>query len=440
MGLFCLRIVSIHIRWWTIQDIRSLFKGIWYNCLYEKMDHPHSLPHHRPPHLGRAWSWYFWHTICWQLNMIIRTLYKTIAKPIFFQMDPERVHDMMISLGSWLGRHNITRGLTKALFHYKHKVLEQTIAGIDFANPLGLAAGFDKNAQIIDIMAPVGFGHTEVGSITGEPCEGNPKPRLWRLPKSKGLVVYYGLKNDGSEAIAKRLHGRTFDLPVGISIAKANCKATADRDAGIEDYTTAFERLKDCGAYVTINISCPNAFGGQPFSNPNDLDALLTRLEQIPCEKPIFLKLPPDLDEAALDMLIGVCDDHRIDGFICTNLTKDRENKAIGQHLKDADIPDVGGISGLPVRDLATETISHIYKKTEGKYVIIGCGGVASAKDAYEKIKAGASLVQLITGMIYEGPQLIGEINAGLVKLLKADGYGSISEAVGANHEKENHN
>lgn len=358
-------------------------------------------------------------------------MYKNIAKPIFFHIDPEKVHDTMIFLGKFLGSNIITRSLTSIFFNYSNKKLEQDILGINFKNPIGLAAGFDKNASIVKILPSVGFGYAEVGSITGESCEGNPKPRLWRLKKSAGLVVYYGLKNDGCAKIAKKLKNEKYTVPIGVSIAKTNSRQTAKKEAGIHDYVKAFSMLKDIGSYITINISCPNAFGGQPFTKAEDLDDLLTEIEKIPCSKPIFLKLTPDLSAKELDALIHVCDNHRIGGFICTNLTKDRTNEEVKKHLKDSNIKMVGGISGRPIKELSIKLIDYIYKKTKRRYIIIGCGGVFSAKDAYEKIKAGASLIQLITGMIFEGPQLISEINQGLVTLLKKDGYKNISQAVG---------
>lgn len=364
-------------------------------------------------------------------NIVSRFLYKTFAKPIFFLIDPEKIHNIMISAGKFLGSNCITRGFTALAFGYSNKALEQNILGITFKNPLGLAAGFDKDAHLTGLLKEVGFGHEEIGSITGEPCEGNPKPRLWRLKKSKGLVVYYGLKNDGCKKISKRLKNKKFNIPIGVSIAKTNCKATADKEDGIKDYLKAYKAMLEIGDYITINISCPNAFGGLPFSDPSSLNQLLQEIRNVESSKPIFLKLPPDLSEKEIDDIIETADRHKIDGFICTNLTKDRSNEEIRKHLKDADTKSVGGISGNPIKDLSTKVVSQIYKKTQGRYIIIGCGGVFSAQDAYDKIKAGASLVQLITGMIFEGPQLMSEINQGLVKLLKKDGYKNISEAVG---------
>jgi len=305
----------------------------------------------------------------------------------------------------------------------------QTIGGIRFSNPIGLAAGFDKNAQLTRILPCVGFGFEEVGSITGEPCVGNPKPRLWRLPKSQGLVVYYGLKNDGCEAIAKRLRNEHFKFPVGVSVAKTNNSQTVDVQAGIADYEKAFRAFLDIGDYFTVNISCPNAFGGEPFSSPEKLDALLACLDTIETPKPIFLKMPADISTYELDALVAVADRHRVHGFVLTNLTKKRDRPEIVQdEIKGL---DKGGVSGKPVYDASNKMISHLYKAVGKRYVIIGCGGIFSAADAYEKIRCGASLVQLITGMIFEGPQLIGEINCGLVRLLKRDGFSNISEAIG---------
>lgn len=331
--------------------------------------------------------------------------------------------------GRILGSNFFTKNLTALFFSYSHKSLEQKILGIKFSNPVGLAAGFDKDARLTNILPSVGFGFTEVGTITGEKCLGNPKPRLWRLKKSKGLVVYYGLKNDGSKEISRRLKKQKFSIPVITSIGKTNNKSTVETDAGIKDYIKAYKAFTDVGQIFDINISCPNAFGGQPFSDPQKLHKLLLQIDKIPTKKPIFLKMPPDLPDRQLEEILKVVGEHKVAGFICTNLIKDR--KVIRTKTQDRFIPEKGGISGKVVEDLSNNLIQKIYQKNKGKYVIIGCGGVFSAEDAYKKIKLGSSLIQLITGMIFEGPQLIGEINRGLVKLLKEDGYKNISEAVG---------
>ncbi|MCX6712368.1 MAG: quinone-dependent dihydroorotate dehydrogenase [Candidatus Vogelbacteria bacterium] len=362
--------------------------------------------------------------------------------------------------------------MAKTWFDYQNPILEQEILGIKFKNPIGLAAGFDKNAEMIDIMSAVGFGFTEVGSVTGRACAGNPKPRLWRLPKSRSLIVYYGLKNNGAEEIAKRLKANEVGsgytrsnlvrpkFPVGISLAKTNDEKTITTEDGIADYLLAYQKFVEAGVsdYYTINISCPNAFGGEPFVDPIKLDRLLSALNSshgtlpksdlatrdttssaLPWPKPVFLKMPPDLNHEQVDQIIDLARKYKINGFICSNLTKDRSNEFIKNKIKEKLPTDVGGLSGKIVEDLANEQIKYIYQKIhpvqsealDNKMIIIGCGGVFLAKDAYAKIKAGASLIQLITGMIFEGPQLIGQINQGLVELLQKDGYKNIGEAIG---------
>lgn len=358
---------------------------------------------------------------------MIRFFYTKALKPFYFRRDPEQVHDAMTRVGQFLGKHAITKKIISLLFSFSHPALEQNLLGIHFPNPVGLAAGFDKDALLTDILPAVGFGFAEVGSITGEPCEGNPKPRLWRLKKSQALVIYYGLKNEGCEKISARLQQKSFKIPIGASIAKTNSPTTTETEAGINDYSKAFRQFVNIGQYFTINISCPNAFGGEPFTDPNKLERLLLAIDAIPTQKPIFLKLSPDLNEEQVNAILQVCERHRIHGFICSNVTKKRDVTKIHDQI----IPERGGISGKVVEGLSNDQIRFIYQKTGKKYIIIGCGGIFSAPDAYAKIKAGASLVQLITGMIFEGPQLISEINRGLVQLLKNDGFQNISEARG---------
>ncbi|MFH1218380.1 MAG: quinone-dependent dihydroorotate dehydrogenase [Candidatus Peregrinibacteria bacterium] len=375
-------------------------------------------------------------------NILIRIIYKGVFRQIFFLFDPEFTHDTALLAGKILGSNPITRTFSKLAFNYSHPSLEQTLLGIRFKNPIGLAAGFDKDAQLTAIIPNVGFGFSEVGSITGEPCKGNPKPRLWRLKKTKGLVVYSGLKNKGCEHIGKSLRRKKFSIPIGISIAKTNCKKTAKLEEGIKDYVKAHNELSDLGDYMTINISCPNAFGGKPFTSAKNLDMLLTELEKVPIKsairRPVFLKLAPDLKNHQIDTILKVASSHKIQGFICTNLTKDRKIPHIKKFIEKEDIPKLGGISGKPIQHLSDKTLAYVYKKLKSqrkKYILMGCGGIFTAEDAYRKIRLGANLVQLITGMIFEGPQIVSEINQGLVKLLKKDGFSSIKEAVGVDNK-----
>ena len=365
-------------------------------------------------------------------NKIEKIIYKYLVKRIFFLIDPETTHNMLVRIGKTLGTNAITRGLTASCFRYRNKKLEQDILGIHFGNTIGLSAGFDKNAHLTDILPAVGFGFEEIGSITAEPCAGNPKPRLWRLPKSQAIIVNYGLMNDGSKAIAQKLRKKNFKIPIATSIAKTNCLETADTNKGIEDYAKGFKEFTNIGDLFVVNISCPNAFGGQPFTDKKRLQKLLQRLDKIKTKKPVFLKISPDLSHKEMNDIIAVAKKHRIHGFILTNLSKKREHWKI----PDKELPSKGSISGKAVEKMSNDLLAYTYKKTKGQFILVGCGGVFSAEDAYTKIKLGASLVQLITGMIFEGPQVISEINQGLVKLLKQDRYKNISEAVGSAYSK----
>lgn len=390
-------------------------------------------------------------------NAIISFFYRFFLKKIFFRFDPEDVHDHMTSVGKTLGKYLFLRSIVSVLFSYKDKSLEQKYFDIDFINPIGLSAGFDKNAELLDIIPKVGFSFEEIGSITSLPCLGNPKPRLWRLPRSKALVVYYGLKNNGVEEIGRRikrwqdrLKNKNEKIPIfGVSIAMTNCKENIEIENAINDFKKGVEKVVDfdIGNYITINVSCPNTQGGQPFINTSNMNELFAKISPTlqksnssSYRKPVFIKISPDIKEENVGEIINICDKYNIDGVILSNLTKKKDNPEI----KDI-LPPVGGVSGKPVYSLSLDLISQFYKKSLNMkkerisqgwdFIIIGCGGIFNAKDAYEMIKNGASLIQMITGMIYEGPQIIGKINNGLVKLLKKDGFKNIREAIGQNHK-----
>lgn len=368
------------------------------------------------------------------IQKIIQLSYKNLIKPVIFMMDPENVHDYAIILGKFFGNYSITRKLTSICFEYKNPILKQNIFGIKFENPVGLAAGFDKNAEMTRIARHLNFGFTEVGSITGEPCEGNPRPRLWRLIKSKGIIVWYGLKNDGVEKIYRRLKNLSFSVPLGISVARTNSKEVIGLEKEIPDYikTLRIFSAGGLGDYFVINISCPNTCGGAEFHNPDNLEKLLKEVSTLKIAKPIFIKMQPDLPKETIYKIIELARVYGIRGFISSNLAKKRENLKVSdlKELENID-PGYGGVSGKPMEHMSNDLIKYLYQKTRGEFVIIGCGGVFSAEDAYKKIRLGASLVQIITGMIFEGPQLISQINYGLVELLKRDRFKNISEAVG---------
>ncbi len=362
----------------------------------------------------------------------LRAFYRRCAKPFFFRRDPEDVHDAVTLIGERVGRFAFGRHLTSFFLSYQDPVLVQDVLGIRFANPIGLTAGFDKNARLTHIMPAVGFGFAEVGSVTGEPCAGNPRPRLWRLPQTKGLVVHYGLKNDGAVAVSVRLRREKLAFPVGVSIARTNAPAYAGVEEGIADYAKAFRACSDVGDYLTVNVSCPNTCGGEPYTDPARLDRLLTILDLIPTQKPVFIKLPVDQPFEETRRLMEVAAAHRVHGFVLSNLTKKRDRPEI---VREEIIGlEKGGVSGRPTFAAGNEQLFFAYQAFKDRFVFIASGGVFTAEDAYEKIRRGASLVQLATGMIFEGPQLIGELNRGLAALLRRDGYRSVAEAVGAAH------
>lgn len=359
-------------------------------------------------------------------NQFIGFIYRRLLKQILFLFDPERVHDRMIVAGRLLGSNSLTRGVIGLMFNYQNSKLEQIIAGVKFKNPVGLAAGFDKEAMLPKILPAVGFGFEEVGSITALAFDGNERPWIWRLPEARSLRINYGLKNSGAQNIHQRLMGRTFNFALGISIAKTNSEKTSHVETGIEDYFTSYQIFQDTGDYFTINISCPNTCEPAPiFADPKNLDLLLAKLFSIPKTKPVFIKLSPDLQAEQLEGILQLGNKYPVDGFICTNLTK----------VNKFNHPGKGGFSGKAVEELSNQMLARVYKYYGGRKIIIGCGGIFSAEDAYKKIKLGASLVQLITGMIFQGPQLISEINQGLVELLEKEGYNNISQAVGVDNK-----
>lgn len=361
-----------------------------------------------------------------------RWLYQNIFKPIFFLIDPETVHVSMMKSGETMVQIPGVKTMMRTLVKQKFPILRQKLAGIDFEFPIGLAAGFDYEARLTQTLEPLGFGFQSVGTITNLPCEGNDKPRLGRLPESRSLMVNKGFRNPGAEAIGGKLKGMEFGIPVGISVGRTNVKREMDEKEAIEDILVGFRKLEVAhlnNAYYELNISCPNLNGGVSFYPPEILDRLLTAVDKLKLKKPIWVKMPINETNADVLKMLEVIARHSPEGAIFGNLQKDRKNPVLnqGEVMKWPK----GNFSGKPTFGRSNELVALAYKKYKKRFVIIGCGGVFSAGDAYTKIKKGASLVQLITGMIYQGPQLISEINFGLADLLVKDGYKNIFEAVG---------
>ncbi len=338
-------------------------------------------------------------------------LYRYLLKPILFRFDPETVHDTFIAFGEFAGNFPPLRALIRLTYDYRGKSIARVVDGITYRTPLILSAGFDYNGRLTRILPAIGFGGVEVGSVTARPCEGNEQPRLTRLIRSKSILVNKGLRNDGVETIIARLK-RTPRVPgfvIGVSIARTNDALSASNEAGIADYVESYRRLSEegIGDYYTINISCPNAFGGETFTTPELLRPLLSALRQVPSKKPLYLKLPISLPWEKLDELIAVGIEFRISGIIIGNLQKDYSTL---DFRKEAPKDYRGGLSGLPTKARSNELIRLAHAKYDSRLTIIGCGGILTPEDALGKIAAGAELLQLITGMIFSGPGLLKKI------------------------------
>ena len=307
------------------------------------------------------------------------------------------------------------KSMVRAVFEIKHPSLEREVFGLKFPNPVGLAAGFDKDAKLFDELACFGFGFIEIGTLTPKAQPGNPVPRLFRLPDDKALINRMGFNNNGVEAAAKRLEKRKPTLIVGGNIGKN--KITPNEDA-VKDYEIAFKALYTFVDYFVVNVSSPNTPNLRALQEKEPLTALLKHVSNLNKEtgapKPILLKIAPDLNEPQLDDIIEIVKDSKIDGIIATNTTIDRTKLKTREDAIEK--IGAGGLSGAPLTKRSTEVIRYIVQQSSNKIPIIGVGGIASVEDALEKLEAGASLVQVYTGFIYEGPSIVKRINRGLIK------------------------
>lgn len=363
-------------------------------------------------------------------------LYTALIRPWMFRFDPETAHFVTVETCRIAGLIPLVPQLTRACFEYSAPELESEVAGLRFANPIGLAAGWDKNGRALRMLDHLGFGFAEIGSISARPSVGNPKPRLFRLPQDRSIVVNYGLPNDGAEVVAQRLASHRSRAPLGVNIVKTNdgsdAPACSNEDI-LVDYVRSVELMHSHANYLTLNLSCPNAKGGQDyFAFPGSISHLLERLMSHNIDCPIFLKVTPNPDPAALERLIAEAEPFKfVRGFIF-NLPP---GKPATLHFETSQtnwnrMP--GAVAGKPVERLINTCIRELYcRMPRGRFSIIGAGGVFNAEDAYQKILLGASLVQIYTALIYEGPSVVKRINRGLSALLKRDGYNHVSEAVG---------
>lgn len=342
-------------------------------------------------------------------------MYKLLIRPFLFCFDPEMIHHFVFNLVKVL--HKIPGGawLIRSTYRLNHPDLRRTVFGLDFDNPIGIAAGFDKDAKLFDELANIGFGFIEIGTLTPKRQDGNSKPRLFRLPQDTALINRMGFNNEGVEAAIKRLKKRKTKVLIGGNIGKN--KITPNAEAN-DDYYKAFHALYSFVDYFVVNVSSPNTPNLRALQDKEPLTALLKMLKDEmrakPKHKPILLKIAPDLTHSQLDDIIAIVADVNIEGVIATNTTIDRSSLATSEERVKA--IGAGGLSGKPVRKKSTEVIAYLHENSNGAFPIIGVGGIYTAEDAIEKMKAGASLVQVYTGFVYEGPAMIKKICKGILR------------------------
>ena len=342
-------------------------------------------------------------------------MYKSFVKPLLFNLDAERAHHLVFDNLRRAARVPGAPALLRALYDFQDPGLAREVFGLKFPNPVGLAAGFDKNAALTDELATLGFGFVEIGTVTPQPQPGNPAPRLFRLPQDEALINRMGFNNDGAAAVAARLaRRRNRQLIIGGNIGKN--KDTPNEHAA-QDYVAGFEALAEVVDYFVVNVSSPNTPNLRQLQEKKPLIELLqqvqARNQARPVPRPLLLKIAPDLTDAQLDDILEIARETQLSGLVATNTTISRENLTTESGYVAS--LGAGGLSGRPLRVRATEVIRYLHRKSDGGLPIIGSGGIHSAADALEKLAAGATLVQLYTGFIYEGPALVKRINQQLL-------------------------
>lgn len=372
----------------------------------------------------------FWHDAVNKATTDLFTFgYKHIIKPNFvFNHRPDEAHDQMIEFCRVTKNIPPLMWLCREMLNYTDPILETNVLGIDFANPFGLSAGLDKNCDMPVLLDNAGFGFETVGSTTARPCPGNPKPWFHRLPEYDSMMVHVGLANEGSDKViarAEQAWTRAQSMQISVSIARTNDNLTGDLDEGIEDYCISMRRAAGRTAMVEVNISCPNTMAGEPFNeDPDALDRLFTELDKIERPQPTLVKMPLNKSWAEYKDLIDVLAEHNVQGLSIANLQKDRTGLDIPRDWE-------GGLSGGPTYRASNEMIRRVYREYGDRFVIAGIGGVATPRQAYEKIRCGSSLVMFISSLMYRGPQQITVLKRGLADLLRRDGFEHVSEAVG---------
>ena len=342
-------------------------------------------------------------------------MYKLFIRRFLFLFDPEKIHYVTFSLIRFLCKVPFFSAIFRAMYLIEDKRLERNLFGITFKNPVGLAAGFDKNAVLYNELANFGFGFIEIGTVTPKGQEGNPKKRLFRLKDDLGIINRMGFNNDGLETAIVQLKKNKGKLVIGGNIGK-NTQTSPQNYTN--DYEECFKGLHPYVDYFVLNVSCPNVGSHEKLNDKEYLLELISSIQNLnllePTQKPILLKISPDLNNNQLDEIIEIVAETKIDGIIASNTSTSRSGlKASKKHLQEI---GNGGLSGLPIKEKSTRVIKYLKDTSNKAFPIIGVGGIHSAKDALEKIEAGADLVQIYTGFIYEGPGLIKQINKALLK------------------------
>ena len=374
-----------------------------------------------------------------RILIIAMNAYQRFVRPLLFRCDPERIHEQTLALAERVGSSALGRHLLASLFAYADARLSTQVGGLHFANPLGMAAGFDKNGRVIQALAAMGFGFVEVGSVSAHPSAGNPRPRLFRLPLDEAIVVNYGVPNDGASVVADRVSQasassagpRPIAVPLGINLVETNTGRAIEPDAVVAELATALVPFVGRASYIAFNLNCPNTTGGvSPFTGGEHLRDLLRECAAIDGLPPIFLKLTAHTDPARLDWMLEAVDPFAfVKGFIFNLPPGTNYPLKSPAHLVG---PLPGTLCGRPVQALIDETVRFWYGRIDRqRHAIIGVGGISSARDAYRKIRLGASLVQLYSALIFRGPSIVRQINAGLAHLLERDGFSQVSDAVG---------
>lgn len=342
-------------------------------------------------------------------------MYKSLIRKALFNFQAERAHHITFSLIKVVFQLPFVKSIFYGSYNVNHPSLEREVFGIRFKNPVGLAAGFDKNAKLFNEFSFMGFGFVEIGTATPKPQPGNEKPRLFRLPADEALINRMGFNNDGVKKIARRLKNRYTSVIIGGNIGK---NKVTPNDKALDDYLICLHELYDVVDYFTVNVSSPNTPGLRELQEKEPLTNLLRELKKAMAEKhrpkPILLKIAPDLTNSQLDDIIDIVEETQVDGIIATNTTISRE----GLKTSETEVEEMGagGLSGKPLRERSTEVIRYIHDKSEGRIPIVGVGGIHGPEEALEKIKAGASLVQLYTGFVYEGPSIVKKINKEIIR------------------------